>query len=145
MTGRQLSNHPSPGLGSSPSYHNSWKMGKGGKARMYHPYKSKTIERISLAQVPVREITPQEQLDILDREIKTLRGWITVYLKAGQAKEAATHQATLARFEMEREQIKAHIYADPQRAKLEKRLPFFDAILANDTEGMRRLLKAVRS
>ena len=112
---------------------------------MYHPYKPQTIERISLAQVPVREITPQERLEILDREIKNIRGWITVYLKAGQTKEAVTHQATLARFENNREELKAHIYADPQRAKLEKRLPFFDAILANDTEGMRRLVKAVRS
>ena len=112
---------------------------------MYNPLNAETIERISQAQTPVRAATPREKLEILDREIKNIRGWITVYLKAGQTKEVATHQATLARFEMEREQIKAHIYADPQRAKLEKRLPFFDAILANDTEGMRRLLKAVRS
>src|SRR3990167_3379059 len=114
MTGRQLSNHPSPGLGSSPSYHNSWKMGKGGKARMYHPYKSKTIERIILAQVPVREITPQEQLDILDREIKNICGWIAIYRKAGQTKEAATHQATLARFETDREQLLVKMNISPE-------------------------------
>src|SRR3972149_2224513 len=87
---------------------------------MYHPYKPQTIERISLAQVPVREITPQERLDILDQEIKNIRGWITVYLKAGQAKEAAPHQATLTRFENNREELKAQIYAADMKPQLDE-------------------------
>ena len=119
---------------------------------MYNPLKSQTIERISQAQVAVREITPREKLEILDREIKNIRGWITVYLKAGQTKESVTHQATLARLEMEREQIKAHIYAADMKPQLDEflqrvgvALNLTPATVAENPDDWARLLKAVRS
>ena len=120
------------------------------------PIKETTREKISIAQVSVREIAPQERLEILDREIKNIRGWIKVYLKAGQTQEAATHQATLKRFEIDRERLLVEMKINPQaherllkiRAYLFERetRKMRDALpeLTETHDDLARLVKAVK-
>ena len=120
--------------------------------KMYNPLKAETIEQISQAQAPVRAATLQESLDILDEQIAKIKGWITVYTKARQTKGVVVHQATLARIEMEREQIKAEIYAADMKPQLDEflervgtALNLTPATVAENPDDWARLLKAVRS
>ena len=119
---------------------------------MYNPLKAETIKRISQAQVAVRAATLQEQLEILDEQIAKIKGWITVYTKARQTKGVVVHQATLARIEMERDQIKAEIYAADMKPQLDEflervgtALNLTPATVAENPDDWARLLKAVRS
>jgi len=117
-------------------------MGGKRKIKMSIPasLKPKTIERIILAQVPVREITPQEQLDILDREIKNICGWIAIYRKAGQTRETATHQATLARLETDRERLLVKMKISPEAH--ERLLKIRTYLFKRKTRKMRKELLA---